>query len=244
MLLGVPLPHDVAVAVGRRLAGDEEQPAAVSQDALAVAGTRVFQRIRLDHSACHRVFFRDGVCDCRHFRRMSARTGVRSDQIESEVQMKRLTAILAAAVLAASGCDRRRARTPEGQIVKALSQDRPYHAVPQDQFDQLGWDLPDGGATVKALADAAPGGAFDPRKLETAPAAKLGYRAKWHEVRYKVYGLDWDIPALQLTPNQPLPGVPTLAIINGGSANSYEFFIDPLNRPGLGSILRSESPSC
>ena len=157
--------------------------------------------------------------------------------------MKRLTATLAAAVLAAAAVAIGAAQnTPESQIVQALGQDRPYHAVPPDQFDQLGWDLPDGGATVKALADAVPGGAFDPRKLETAPAEKLGYRAKWHEVRYKVYGLDWDIPALQLTPNKPLPGVPTLAIINGGSANWYEFFIDPLNRPGLGQYLAQRVP--
>ena len=157
--------------------------------------------------------------------------------------MKRLTATLAAAVLAVAAVVLGATQnTPEGQIVQALAQDRPYHAVPQDQFDRLGWDLPDGGATVKALADAAPGSAFDPRKLETAPAAKLGYRAKWHEVRYKVYGLDWDIAALQLTPNKPISGAPTVAIINGGSANWYEFFIDPLNRPGLGQYLAQRVP--
>ncbi len=123
-----------------------------------------------------------------------------------------------------------------------LGQNRPYHTVSAELFDQLGWDLPDGGSQVKALADAAPGGAFDPRKLENLPADKLGYRAKWHEVRYKAYGLDWDIPGLYLIPNNPIPRMPTLAIINGGSANWYEFFVDPLNRPGLGQYLAQKIP--
>jgi hypothetical protein len=114
--------------------------------------------------------------------------------------------------------------------------------VSPEQFEQLGWDLPDGGATVKALADAAPGGAFDPRKLEAVPAATLGYQAKWQVVRYKAYGLDWDITGLQLTPTRPIPSSPTLAIINGGSANWYEFFLDPLNRPGLGQFLAQKIP--
>ena len=156
--------------------------------------------------------------------------------------MKRLTVTLAAAVLAVAAVAVRAAQTPDSQILQALGQERPYHRVSQDLFDKLGWDLPDGGATVKALAAAAPGGAFDPRKLEAAPAQKLGYRAKWHEVRYKVYGLDWDIPALHLTPDNPLPGMPTVAIINGGSANWYEFFIDPLNGPGLGQYLAQRVP--
>jgi hypothetical protein len=130
----------------------------------------------------------------------------------------------------------------EDAVVKLLQQERPYHLVPPDLFEQLGWDLPDGGASVKALADAAPGGAFDPRKLETISPAKLGYTAKWHEIRYKVYGIDWDIPGLHLIPNNPLPGLPTMVIINGGSANWYEFFIDPLNRPGLGQYLAQKVP--
>src|SRR5215468_5169022 len=36
--------------------------------------------------------------------------------------------------------------------------------------------------------------------------------------------------------------MPTLAIINGGSANFYEFFLDPLNRPGLGQYLAQRMP--
>ena len=125
----------------------------------------------------------------------------------------------------------------EDEIIKMLAQQAPYHAVSPELFAGLGWDLPDGGATVKALADAAPGGALDPRDLETIPVDTLGYRANWHEVRFRTYGLDWDIAGLQLTPKDPLPGLPTMVIINGGAANWYEFFLDPLNRAGLGQYL-------
>lgn len=132
--------------------------------------------------------------------------------------------------------------TAGDHVVGMLKEDRPYHRVSPELFEQLGWALPDGGATVKALADAAPGGAFDPRDLEKVPPDKLGYRARWHEVRYKVYGLDWDIPGLHLVPTNPIPNMPTVAVINGGSANWYEFFLDPLNRPGLGQYLAQRVP--
>lgn len=128
------------------------------------------------------------------------------------------------------------------RVVEMLAENRPYHRVPAELFEQLGWNLPDGGSTVKALADAAPGGAFDPRTLETTPVEKLGYRAKWHVLRYRMYGLDWDISGLQLTPNNPTRNLPTIAIINGGSANWYEFFLDPLNAPGLGQYLAQRVP--
>ena len=134
------------------------------------------------------------------------------------------------------------AQSAEDRIVEMLRQNQPYHRVPPELFEQLGPDLPDGGAAVKALADAAPGSAFDPRALEKLAGATLGYRAKWQVVRYKVYGLDWDISGLQLTPVRPLPNLPTLAIVNGGSANWYEFFVDPLNRPGLGQFLAQKIP--
>ena len=130
----------------------------------------------------------------------------------------------------------------EAQVIRMLQQDQPYHSVSPELFEQLGWDLPDEGSRVKALADAAPGGALDPRKLESLAPDQLGYQAKWHEVRYKLYGLDWDIPGLHLIPNHPLPGMPTLVIIHGGSANWYEFFLDPLNRPGLGQYLAQKIP--
>ena len=131
---------------------------------------------------------------------------------------------------------------PEETVLKMLEQDRPYHTVSAALFEQLGWELPDGGSQVKKLADEAPGGAFDPRKLEDLPADKLGYRAKWHEVRYSMYNLDWDIPGLHLIPNDPLPGMPTLVIIHGGASNWHQFFMDPLNRAGLGQYLAQKIP--
>ena len=153
------------------------------------------------------------------------------------VRLRSLMVVLAWAVLTLPAN-----AASEEDLLKLYQENRPYAIVSPALFDQLGWDLPDGGATVKALADAAPGGAFDPRKLESLPAAKLGYRAKWHEARYKVYGLDWEIGGLLLTPNQPLPGLPTIAIINGGSANWYEFYVDLFNNPGLGQYLAQKVP--
>ncbi|MGH9204236.1 MAG: hypothetical protein ACRD2A_23660, partial [Vicinamibacterales bacterium] len=76
-------------------------------------------------------------------------------------------------------------------VADLLTESRPYAVLPVDTFNAMGAELPDGGRTVKAIADAAPGGAFDPRKLESATG--LGYRARWHVVRYRYYGLDWDI---------------------------------------------------
>ncbi len=150
--------------------------------------------------------------------------------------------ILALVALTASASHARAANdAAEAEVLKLLKENRGFHAISENLFEQLGWDLPDGGAQVKSLADAAPGGAFDPRKLETLAADRLGYRAKWHEVRYEVYGLEWDIPGLYLTPNDPLPGLPTIAIIHGGSANWYEFFLDPLNGPGLGQYLAQKA---
>jgi len=130
----------------------------------------------------------------------------------------------------------------EEAILKMLGEDRPYHAISQEVFEGLGWKLPDNGLSVKALGDAAPGGAFDPRKIQSFPAEKLGYRAEWHEEMYQVYGLDWEIGGLYLMPNQPEGGLPTLVIIHGGSANWYEFFVDQFNNPGLGQYLAQKVP--
>ncbi|MBI4480382.1 MAG: alpha/beta fold hydrolase [Acidobacteria bacterium] len=130
----------------------------------------------------------------------------------------------------------------EEDILQLYGQDAVFTTIPDSLFVQLGWDLPDGGASVKAIADAAPGGAFDPRTLASLDATKLGYQAKWHEVRYKVYGLDWEIGGLQLAPNQPVAGVPTLVIIHGGSANWYEFFVDQFNNPGISQYLAQKVP--
>ena len=131
---------------------------------------------------------------------------------------------------------------PEDDLLALYRTDTVFTAVPEALFNQQGFDLPDGGASVKALADAAPGGAFDPRKLEGIPAAKLGYRAKWIEHRYKEYGMDWDIGGLLLTPNQQVAGLPTLVIIHGGSSNWYEFYVDFFNNPGLGQYLAQKVP--
>lgn len=149
-----------------------------------------------------------------------------------------MTRILIAVVLATFTLE----ATLAAQQVRELSQDRPYAALPAQTFDTLGWDLPDAGRTVKAIADAAAGGAFDPRQLEKARPADLGYQARWHVLRYRYYGLDWDITGLQLTPTTREPGLPTLAIVHGGSANWYEFFVDPLNRAGLAQYLAQRMP--
>lgn len=132
--------------------------------------------------------------------------------------------------------------SPEDRIVDMLDEARPFHVVSKSTFDELGWDLPDGGGIVQALADAAPGGAFDPRRLGTISEQKLGYTANWHEVRFQVYGLDWDIGALHLVPAQSVAELPTLAIINGGAANWYEFFVDPRNQAGLAQYLAQRVP--
>ncbi|MGH8221735.1 MAG: alpha/beta fold hydrolase, partial [Woeseiaceae bacterium] len=130
----------------------------------------------------------------------------------------------------------------EHQVVSMLDEPRPYHVVSDAVFETLGWDLPDAGLTVKRLADSAPGGAFDPRALESIPPETLGYRASWHEVRFEVYGVDWDIGGLLLEPEKPVAGLPTMVIVNGGAANWYEFFVDPLNRAGLGQYLAQKIP--
>jgi len=132
--------------------------------------------------------------------------------------------------------------TAEQEIIQMLQHEQPFHSVTPDQFGRLGWDLPDAGTTVKALADAAPGYAFDPRDLEQLPVEKLGYQAKWHEVRYQVYGLDWDITGLHLVPNDPLPGMPTMVLIHGGASTWYHFYVDALNQSGIAQYLAQKIP--
>lgn len=130
----------------------------------------------------------------------------------------------------------------EARILELLADDAPYHIVSPELFAELGWDLPDGGTTVKKLADAAPGSAFDPRALESIAEETLGYSARWHEVRFNTYGLDWDIGGLHLAPAEAVAGLPTMVIINGGAANWYEFFIGPKNNAGLGQYLAQRVP--
>ena len=130
----------------------------------------------------------------------------------------------------------------EEQLLELIGEDNPYSMVSSELFEQLGWDLPDGGRLVKQLAESTPGGAFDPKALEALPAEELGYHATWHVSRYTYYGLDWDITGLYLTPKDPVTGLPTVAFINGGSANWYEFFVDPSNDPGLAQYLAQKVP--
>jgi hypothetical protein len=134
------------------------------------------------------------------------------------------------------------APSPEDQVLELLAKDAPYHLVPETLFAELGWELPDEGETVRRLADAAPGSAFDPRALESVGAETLGYSARWHEVRFNTYGMDWDIGGLHLVPAAAEAGLPTLVIINGGAANWYEFFIGPKNDAGLGQYLAQKIP--
>ena len=129
---------------------------------------------------------------------------------------------------------------PFPPVMDLLEKPEPFVTVSPELFQQLGKSLalPDAGRTVKELADKSPGGAFDPRDLERIAPATLGYRAKWSVVRYPYYGLDWDITGLRLESLDPkAKALPWIVIINGGSANWYEFFVDPLNRPGLGQYL-------
>lgn len=128
----------------------------------------------------------------------------------------------------------------DNSIIEMLDKNIPYTVVSPDLFGKLGEDLklPDGGKHVKELADKAPGGAFDPRDLEKISSKALGYKAKWSVIRYKYYGLDWDITGLRLESLDPkAKKLPWLVIMNGGSANFYEFFLDPFNRTGLGQYL-------
>lgn len=150
----------------------------------------------------------------------------------------RLWTVAAVAVLVVMAGGRAVMQT--GAVATRLNEPREYATLSASEFASVGWDLPDGGRAVKALADAAPGGAFDPARLETIRG--LGYTARWHVVRYQRYGLDWDITGLKLTPDRPEPGQPTLVIVHGGSANLYEFFLDPLNGPGLGQYLAQKVP--
>lgn len=121
-----------------------------------------------------------------------------------------------------------------------LAENKPYTMISPERITQLGaaLDLPDGGHHVKDLADGSPGGALNPVDLETISADALGYRASWAVVRFPYYGFEWDITGLRLESLNPAAKkVPWIVIVNGGSANFYEFFLDPLNAAGLGQYL-------
>ncbi len=146
----------------------------------------------------------------------------------------------AAALLAAASPLHATPAVLEEKIHALLDQDKLYASLPGADFLALGEDfvLPDGGRHVTALAQAAPGGAFDPRDLEKIPAKELGYEAKWCVERFKGYNLDWDITGLRLTSLDPAAkNYPWLVIMNGGAANVYEFYVDLKSRPGWGQFL-------
>lgn len=148
---------------------------------------------------------------------------------------RRILGLLAALVgISGHGCSE---PATDEVILQLLAEPAPFHVVTEPMFRELGWDLPDGGRNVQALADEARGSAFDPRELEKLAADELGYRADWHEVRFEFYNIDWDIGALELTPATGGAGLPTLVVINGGAANWYEFFVGPTNKAGLGQYL-------
>ena len=133
--------------------------------------------------------------------------------------------------------------TPEQKVKALLDQDVEFSYLSGGDFEALGWDLPDGGENVKQLA--MPGrvaGPSNPRDLENLAADELGYTASWHEFRFEKYGLEWDMTGLYLQPNDPIPGLPTFAQIHGGSGNWYQFFVTPLNEPGLGQYLAQKIP--
>jgi pimeloyl-ACP methyl ester carboxylesterase len=131
---------------------------------------------------------------------------------------------------------------PEEEVLEILRQDASYTPLSASLFERLGWDLPDGGAAIKRLAEAAPGGAVDPRDLEGLAEETVGYRAKWHELRYVYYGLEWDITGLYLEPAHRTPGLPTLVLIHGGSSSWYSFFYTPLNEPAIAPYLAQRIP--
>jgi hypothetical protein len=151
--------------------------------------------------------------------------------------MKTIFPVLLTTVLAVTAC-----ADPaiEKKIHALLDQDKIFASLPGDDFRALGagFDLPDGGKAVTAIAMAAPEGAFDPRDLEKIPATTLGYEAKWCVERFKYYNLEWDIGGLRLTSLDPeAKKYPWLIIMNGGAANVYEFYVDLKNQPGWAQFL-------
>jgi hypothetical protein len=128
------------------------------------------------------------------------------------------------------------------QKIGSLLDDRKtaYVSLSEPDFRSLGagFDLPDNGRAVTALADKAPGGAFDPRDLAKIAPKELGYKPEWIVERFRRYNLDWDIGALRLTSLNPdAKNYPWFIIMNGGAANFYEFFVDLKNRPGWAQYL-------
>ena len=146
-------------------------------------------------------------------------------------------ALLAAMVLN----DPAMAQTPEQKIWTLLGDsEAPYVSLGEADFRALGagFDLPDGGKAITALAERAPGGAFDPRDVAKLSPQQLGYKADWVVERFRRYNLDWDIGGLRLESLDPeAKNYPWIIIMNGGAANLYEFLVDLKNRPGWAQYL-------
>jgi hypothetical protein len=93
------------------------------------------------------------------------------------------------------------AQTPEQKIWTLLDDSKAaYVSLGEAEFRALGagFDLPDGGRAITALAKQAPGGAFDPRDVAKLSPQQLGYKASWVVERFRRYNLDWDITGLRL----------------------------------------------
>jgi hypothetical protein len=145
------------------------------------------------------------------------------------------------ALLFASGFAMAQTQSPEQKIWSLLDDSKSvYVSLAEADFRAggEGFDLPDGGRSVSALAAKAPGGAFDPRDAAKIPAQELGYKTDWVVERFRRYNLDWDITGLRLTSLDPqAKNYPWFIIINGGAANFYEFYVDLKNRPGWAQYL-------
>ena len=128
----------------------------------------------------------------------------------------------------------------EDSVWSTLDTGEPFKFLPGETFMGLGEELalPDNGDTLRAIATAAPGGAFDPRLLNSLDPVKLGYKPSWEVVRYTHYNLEWDMTGLRLESLHPeARNLPWLFIYHGGSANFYEFFVTLTNEPGWGQFL-------
>jgi len=125
-------------------------------------------------------------------------------------------------------------------VWQALGLDQSYAYLSEEDFMAHGQmlALPDGGTSLINLAEASPGGAFDPREAEQISPEKLGYDAEWFVERYPFYELDWDITGLRLKSLNPMADqYPWLIIINGGSVNFYDYLMAPINQPGWAQYL-------
>src|SRR5688500_7104102 len=96
------------------------------------------------------------------------------------IMRKRFIGFVATMALSLAGAASALAQNAEQKIWTLLDDPRAvYVSLPEADFRSMGAGmiLPDGGRAVTALAQAAPGGAFDPRDVARIPAATLGYKA-------------------------------------------------------------------